>query len=264
MFEVENYMNPFKLALIQMKVEGGNRERNLKHAEKMISEAADNLAKVVLLPEALNLGWTHPSALLEAEQIPEGETAQFLINQSKEKGIYICCGLIEKDGEKVFNSAVIIDPNGELLLKHRKINELEIGLEYYSTGDNTNVCETEFGTLGLAICADAFVSSNLKSLGQLGADIILSPCSWATPKEHNNLEEPYGGEWEKSYSPIAKEYSLWIAGCSNVGWITDGPWKNRKCIGNSLVVNSKGNVAATGPYGVDAETILYIDINNAN
>ena len=108
------------------------------------------------------------------------------------------------------------------------------------------------------------MSSNLKALGQLGADIILSPCSWATPKEHNNLEEPYGGEWEKSYSPIAKEFSLWIAGCSNVGWITDGPWKSRKCIGNSLVVNSNGNVAATGPYGVDAETILHIDINNAN
>lgn len=257
-------MNPFKLALIQMKVEGGNREFNLIRAEKMISEAADNFAKVVLLPEALNLGWTHPSALLDAEKIPDGKTTKFLIKQAMEKELYICCGLIEQDGKKVYNSAVIINPNGKIILKHRKINELDIGLEYYSTGDSLNVCKTEFGTFGLVICADAFVSSNLKTLGKLGAEIILSPCSWATPKEHNNFDEPYGDEWKKSYIPIAKEFSLWIAGCSNVGWITDGPWKERKCIGKSLVINRKGNVEIIGPYGVDAETILYVDINNDN
>ena len=255
-------MKQFKLALIQMKVEGGNRTANLMRAEKMISEAADNSAKVVLLPEALNLGWTHPSALLEAEKVPEGKTSKFLIRQAKKKGLYICCGLIEKDGEKVYNSAVIINSDGEIILKHRKINELDIGLNYYSTGDSINVCKTEFGTFGLAICADAFDSANLEALGKLGADIILSPCSWATPKEHNNLDAPYGSEWEKSYIPIAKKFSLWIAGCSNVGWITDGPWKDRKCIGNSLIVNPKGYIAASGPYGVDAEEILYFEINN--
>ena len=257
-------MKPFKLALIQMRIEAGSRNTNLKHAEKMISEAANNSTKVILLPEALNLGWTHPSALIEAEQIPEGETTQFLIKHAKEKDLYICCGLIEKDEEKVYNSAVIINPNGEVILKHRKINELDIGLEYYSTGDSINVCKTEFGTFGLAICADAFESANLESLGKLGADIILSPCSWATPKEHNNLKNPYGSEWKESYIPIAKEFSLWIAGCSNVGWISDGPWKGRKCVGNSLVINPKGDIAMTGPHGVDAEAILYIDINNEN
>ena len=101
-------------------------------------------------------------------------------------------------------------------------------------------------------------------MGKLGADIILSPCSWATPKEHNNLEEPYGNEWEESYIPIAKEFSLWIAGCTNVGWITDGPWKGRKCIGNSLIINPKGDISTTSPYAVDAEAILYININNEN
>lgn len=216
-------MKSFRLALIQMNVEGGNRVNNLAHAEKMISVAAENSAKVVLLPEALNLGWTHPSALLEAEQIPEGKTSQFFIKLAMEKGIYICCGLIEKDEDKIYNSAVIINPEGEVILKHRKINELDIGLKYYSTGENVNVCKTEFGIFGLVICSDAFESANLKTLGNLGAEIILSPCSWATPKEHDNLKEPYGAEWKNSYIPIAKEYLLWIAGCSNVGWITDGP-----------------------------------------
>jgi predicted amidohydrolase len=52
----------FKLALLQMRTEPGDRNRNLAHAEELISTAAAKGAKCILLPEAMNLGWTHPSA----------------------------------------------------------------------------------------------------------------------------------------------------------------------------------------------------------
>ncbi len=59
----------FKLALIQMLVEGGRTEANLCRAVNFVNQAAANGAAVVLLPEAMNLGWTHPSAKHEAETI---------------------------------------------------------------------------------------------------------------------------------------------------------------------------------------------------
>src|SRR6188768_3451844 len=71
-----NMPTSFKLAMVQMRVDGGAKDKNLARAEDRIAEAAQNGAEVVLLPEALTLGWTHPSSLTEAEPIPSGESCQ--------------------------------------------------------------------------------------------------------------------------------------------------------------------------------------------
>lgn len=253
----------FSLALCQMRVVGGERDLNLRHAAEMISEAARAGADFVLLPEAMDLGWTDPSALSEAEPIPDGQSCSFLSEQARKHQLYICSGLIEKAGKKVYNSAVIINPEGELILLHRKINELDIGHPYYALGDRLNVCETEFGTLGLMICADANTKGNelIRSLAYMGADVILSPSSWAVIADHNNQEEPYGQMWKDAYKPVAKDFRIWIASCSNVGWMSGGPWKGWKGIGCSMVIGPGGEDILHAPYGVDADTILYVEIS---
>jgi predicted amidohydrolase len=255
-------MATFTLALIQMLVIGGDRQANLQHAGERIREAALHGADIILLPEAMDLGWTHPSALSDAQAIPEGETCQFLLAQAQKFNIYIVSGLIEKDGDTVYNSAVLINPAGNVILKHRKINELDIGHPYYAVGDRLNVAKTELGSLGLMICADANTPDLLltRSLCYMGADVILSPCSWAVRADHDNTEEPYGDLWKNAYKPVAKDFSVWIAGCSNVGWMNGGPWKGWQGIGCSLVIDPHGDEALFGPFGVDADTILYVDV----
>jgi len=254
-------MSQFRMALLQMSVKGGDKARNLAHAAEMVQEAAAD-ADVAILPEAMDVGWTHPSAAIEASPIPDGDTCVHLRRLAKEYGIYLCSGLVERDGEEVFNSAVIIDPQGDVLLTHRKLNELEIGHAYYGQGDRLGVCQTELGTLGLMICADAFAKDHVisRSLGYMGADILLSPGSWAVKPDHDNEKTPYGDTWRNCYIPVAKEFDMWIVGVSNVGPITEGPWKGRKCIGCSMVVDPNGAEILQGPYGVNAETILYVDI----
>jgi hypothetical protein len=82
---------------------------------------------------------------------------------------------------------------------------------------------------------------NLKNAADhMGADVILSPSSWAVPPDHDNAKEPYGDIWNQVYEPVAKEFKMWIIGVSNVGLVTDGPWKNWNCIGCSLVINPNG------------------------
>jgi predicted amidohydrolase len=252
----------YKLALVQMKVEGGNRAGNLAHAEKKIAEAVANGAQVILLPEAMDLGWTHPSALTDAQSISKGETGQFLRAQANKYQVYICSGLIEKEEQRVYNSAVLIDPQGKVILKHRKIYELDIGHPYYEVGDRLNVVKTDFGTIGVLICADANTVDQVltRSLCYMGADVILSPCSWAVKADHDNDREPYGLLWENAYAPVARDFAVWIAGCSNVGWMNAGPWKGWKGIGCSLAINPEGNIALKGPYGAEADTVLYVDI----
>jgi predicted amidohydrolase len=251
-----------KLAMAQMLVEGGQQQNNLNRAVERIGEAAKNKADIILLPEAMDLGWTNSSAKTEAEPIPGGSTFETLANTAKMNNIYVCAGIIEKDGNKTFNSAVLINREGELILKHRKINELDIAHDLYSLGEKINVCETEFGTIGVLICADASSKDYIipRAMGYLGADLILLPSSWAVPPDYDNVEEPYGGMWNEAFTAVCKEFNLNIVAVSNVGQIVDGPWKNWDCIGNSMLVENGGEPKTVLPFGKNADTIVYKNI----
>lgn len=252
----------FTLALAQMRVDGGARDANLARAGQRIAEAAAAGAQVVLLPETLDLGWMHPSAVEQAGAIPDGATCTFLREAARRHRVHVCAGMVERDGPRCHNAAVLIGPAGEMLLHHRKINELDIAHAAYAPGDRLGVAATPLGVFGLMICADAFApgQSVSRTLALMGAQVILSPCAWAMPADHDNARLPYGWLWLENYCPVARESRVWIAGCSNVGPIGAGPWQGRHCIGNSLVVNPAGEPVLRGPHGVDAEALLLIDI----
>jgi len=172
------------------------------------------------------LGWIHPSSIAKSEPIPKGSPFKRLSQAASRHKIYVCSGLTELCGDQVFNSAVIIDKNGKLLSLHRKINELDIGQLYYAVGNRLQVVETELGTLGLMICADGFARDQVisRTLGYMGADIIISPCSWAIRSTHDNKAEPYGNFWRDAYRPVSKDFNIVIAAVSNVGWVEADPW----------------------------------------
>jgi predicted amidohydrolase len=153
----------------------------------------------------------------------------------------------------VFNAAVLIGPDGRIVLHHRKINELEIALELYAVGDRLGVAETELGVIGLAICADGFPEARAigEVLARMGATVIASPCSWAVDADHDNQRDPYGGLWEGAYGTLARRYGLTVLAASHVGPITSGPWRGRRVIGCSMAVGDGGRVLARGGYGVE-------------
>ena len=252
---------PFNLAMAQMRVEGGQPEANLERAERMIADAAEQECAFAVLPECLDLGWTHPSARDLAQPIPGGYSDR-LSRAADDAGIYVVAGLTEQSGDRIYNAAVLISPEGEMLLKHRKINILGIAQDLYATGDSLAVAETDYGKVGVNICADNFASSLVlgHSLARMGAQIVLSPCAWAMPADHDNAKEPYGKIWRDAYTTLATLYNITVVGVSNVGWITGGPWDGRKCIGCSLAVGPGGHVIAELPYGEDAEELAVIQV----
>jgi len=258
---VVNVPPSIRLALAQMRVDPGYPDLNLDRAEQRIREAAAEGASIVLLPETLDLGWTHPSARTDAQPIPSGVPCQRLATAARRHGIHVAAGLTERCGTRVFNAAVLIGPDGELLLHHRKINELAIGHSCYDPGDRLGVVRLPFGTVGLMICADGFAQDEIlgRSLGAMGADLILSPCAWAVPADHDPVREPYGGLWEECHGRVARDFGLTVAAASCVGPIPAGPWAGRRCIGNSLVTGPEGTVLR-GPYGEAAEALLTIDL----
>ena len=254
-------MIKFKLAMGQMLVVGGKVDENLKRAEQMIQAAGEQDCEIIVLPECFDVGWTNPDVRKLAEPVP-GKLSETLREAAKKSGIYVVAGLTEKAEDKIYNTAVLISPNGNILLKYRKINILTIAQDTYSTGDCLSVAQTELGKIGVNICADNFPDSLVlgHSLARMGAEILLSPSAWAVEAEHNNEKDPYGSMWKESYTKLAKLYDMTVVGVSNVGWIEAGVWKGRKCIGYSLAVGPGGKILAQGPYGVDAEKLIEVSV----
>jgi hypothetical protein len=249
-----------RIGMGQLLVEGAEPERNLQRAEDMVRVASEKGCEIVLLPEVLDLAWTHPSAKTEAQPIP-GLYSDRLAKIAKELKVYICAGLTEKSLERVYNTAILINSSGDIILKYRKINLLDVEQSFYSVGQSLSVVDTPFGTIGVNICADNYIDGLPigHTLARMGVQIILSPSSWTVDYSIDETKDPYGQKWIKPYLILAKLYDLVIIGATSVGYIVGGPYEGKKMIGCSLAVNKDG-IIAQGPYLEFAGEIIPVDI----
>ena len=245
----------------QILVEPGHPTENLQRAKKIIEEAAKHGCDIIVLPECMDLGWTFPGAHELAQPIP-GPFSDVLVQAAIAHKIYIAAGLTEKMEDKLYNAAVLISPAGEILLKHRKINELWFAKELYATGATLGVASTPLGKIGLNICADNAPPATPigHTLGMMGAEIIVSPSAWAVESDFDNEKTPYGDIWEESYTELAKKYQMPVIGVSNVGPVKGGEWDGWKCIGNSLAVDASGTIIVKGKHGENAEQLLIAEV----
>lgn len=250
----------------QIRIVFSDVEGNLARAVEAIREAARLGCKVVVLPETLDIGWLNPDAKQLAKPIP-GPHSEALSKEAKANGIYVVAGLTEAEGGRVYDSAILISPTGELLLKYRKINLLPEEQAIYEVGDRLGVAETEFGRVGVNICIDN-APDNLvlaHSMARMGASMILSPSGWAVPSNYDlsrehYLDGPYGRHWVISYTTIARLYDVAFIGVSSVGEMSKGPWMGWRLIGSSLAVGPGGVVLAVGGEGVDAEGVIRVNV----
>ena len=242
----------------QLLVEGGESERNLERAESLISEAAAQQCDLILLPETLDLGWTHPSALNEAEAIP-GPRSTIVSQLAKENQLFICCGLTEQEGQRIYNSAILVDRTGEIILKYRKINLLGVEQPFYEVGNSLGVVETEFGVIGVNICSDNYKDSLVlgHGLARMGAQIILSPSSWTVDYEATEQDDPYHDKWLMPYSHLADLYDIIVVGTTSVGYIVGGPYEGKKSVGCSLAVGRNKKLAEGSFNEIASELIVF-------
>lgn len=245
---MEDCVKTLKLGMGQLLVEGGEPHRNLKRAEDMIKEASLKECGIVLLPEVLDLAWTHPSAKTEAQPIP-GPYSDRLCKAASLCGIYVCAGLTEKEGGHIYNTAIFISDEGRILLKYRKINLLSVEQPFYEVGRSLSAVETPFGIVGVNLCADNYLDGLVigHTLARMGSQIILSPSSWTVDYSIDETDDPYQDKWLKPYLILARSYDIVIAGATSVGYIVGGPYEGKKMVGCSLAVNKDG-IIAKGPY----------------
>ncbi len=228
-----------KIALAQIFCLDGDRSGNFARIENAIIEAKEKGAEIVCFPETSILGWVNPVAHQRTYPIP-GEDSDRLCGLAKNNNIFLCIGLAEKDNKKLFDSAILIDNNGNILLKHRKINILK-GLMSppYTPGTDIKVINTKFGVIGILICADSFKCEILNQMKELKPDIVIIPYGWANEEKY---WPEHGKELIKTVQNAAKKIGCPVIGTDLVGEISHGPWRGRVYGGFSIASYESGNI----------------------
>ena len=199
-------------------------DANISAAEKLINDAADKGANVILLQALFaSLYWCKERKsryIAPAENYSESTILQHFSELAKSRELVLPINYFEKSGSLFFNSLAVIDADGHVLENYRKshIPDAPGNHEkfYFSPGDTGfKVWQTRFGRLGAAICSDQWFPETARILTLNGAEAILYPCA----VERGSLQPGYDalGHWQKVIQGQSAANMLPIVASNRVG-----------------------------------------------
>ena len=155
---------------------------NMETIKTALGKAANHGADLVLFPEAALTGLINnddPSHDLPLGQTIPGPATDILGGLCRKAGIWLAIGLLERDENRLYDSAVLIDPNGKIQLKYRRISRGWHGKKadplVYCQGNELRKVETSLGSFAFLICGDLFDDSIVARLRNVGPDWVLFP-----------------------------------------------------------------------------------------
>jgi nitrilase len=238
--------NAFKVAAIQM-ASGPNITGNLNEARRLIAKAAEQGARLVVLPEFFAImGMAEQDKIAIREQPGQGPIQSFLSETARQHGIWLVGGsipLVASAPGKVLNSCLVFDEQGEQVARYDKIHlfNLELGNERYDEaktiepGNQVVVVDSPFGRIGLAVCYDLRFPELFRAMKAV--DIIVLPAAFTetTGKMH----------WEVLVRARAVENLAYVIAAAQGGYHVNG----RETHGNSMIVGPWGSVLDRLPRG---------------
>ena len=169
-----------RVAVAQMEPKLAEKERNLDACFARLEEAAAAGAELLVLPEMAVPGYMFDSAeeaMPYAEEIP-GPSTEAFERECARLGMHAVCGLLERDGDTLHNSAILVGPDG-LIGSYRKTHLPFLGVDRFVVpGDELNVYDTPLGRIGVIICYDLRFPEVTRTLALKGADIVCLPTNF--------------------------------------------------------------------------------------
>lgn len=239
-----------RIAGVQMDVKIGDVEGNVARMIDRLGESRRGGAELTIFPECAVPGYCFGSkdeALPFSEPVP-GPSTQKMVRACAEMGGFAIFGMLERDGDRLFNAAVLVDGQG-VLGSYRKVHLPFLGIDMFTTfGDRPfDVHDAGGIKVGMQICYDASFCEASRTQAILGADLIVLPTNW-----------PPGAECmaASAINTRAMENAVYFAAVNRVG-----QERGFTFIGLSRICDPSGNTlaASTGT----GEEILYADIDPA-
>ncbi|HHX77174.1 MAG TPA: carbon-nitrogen family hydrolase [Firmicutes bacterium] len=224
-----------RIASIQLEMDDRKTKKDrLEQVTGMLAELAGREQKpdLVLLPELWGAGYFNFSAYLTHSETALGETFTALSPLAKEAGFYLLAGsILEREGDSLYNSALLIGPGGNLAAKYRKINlfgyESKEAL-LLTPGKLPVVVDTEWGKWGIATCFDLRFPEIYRQMLAAGADVFLVVAAWPAARlEH----------WQLFNKVRALENQCYLVSCNCAGKMNGVEFA-----GHSMVVDPWGIV----------------------
>lgn len=245
-----------KVAAIQVEPHVGDREHNLNNSVELIRKAARDGVKLMVLPELCSSGYMFNSraeAMASAQPVPEGATVQAWLAAAREGNCYVVGGVAEREGNKCYNTAAMVGPEG-YIGKYRKMHLWDEEKLFFEPGDlGLPIFHLPFGRVGIMICYDGWHPEVARILALQGADIICDPTCWVLVEGLIDLENPI--------SPWVHAVSAHVNGVFMICADRCGTERGSTFLGNSCVVGPTGFLTKRG--SVDREEVISAEVNLA-
>lgn len=175
-----------KIAGVQMDIRLGDVPYNLQRIRDYVRKTAGEGADLVVFPECAVTGYCFESleeAMQFAEPLP-GPVLAELISISVEFDVFVVSGLLERDGQNLFNACVCVGPSG-LCGSYRKVHLPQLGVDHFTTPGDRPFAVHAAGDLriGMIICYDASFPEAARALTLGGAELIVLPTNWPPGSE---------------------------------------------------------------------------------
>jgi omega-amidase len=220
-----------KAAGIQFHIAMGKVEKNLQHVLEAVRRVHQQGVRLAVLPEMWSTGYDYRRLSQLAEETPRILAA--LQKASAEFDMVLVGSLAEKEGERLYNTAFVID-RGEVAGSYRKLHLFSAMGEdrFLAAGERTLVVPTSVGRLGVAICYDLRFPELFRKLALEGAEIVCLPAEWPKPRQEH---------WRTLLRARAIENQLFVAAtnCCGIQGKLD-------FFGMSMLISARGEVLAEG------------------
>jgi deaminated glutathione amidase len=247
-----------RVACVQM-TSRADKAANLETADRLVAQAAATGADVVVLPEKWNAIGSSEELHAAAEPLEGGESVDAMAEWARRHGVALVGGSIteRREGrEKLSNTSLVFDPDGELVGVYRKIHlfDVDVGGHAYreseaeEPGEEPVVVRGEGWPIGLSVCYDVRFPELYRILALEGAELVTVPAHFTlyTGKDH----------WHVLLRARAIENQLYVAAAAQVGETRPG----RPSYGRSLIADPWGIVLAEAP---DEETVISAELDRA-
>ncbi len=236
-------MREITVATVQMRPKLGEAEDNLvKMSETIAKIASQQKVDLIVFPELITSGYELGVRFTELAQRVPGPTINLIAQRANEYGVYIAFGMVTKEKVEsvLYNSAILVGPDGELLDVYNKIHLRGEERMAFREGFKLPIIPTEVGNIGLMIGYDLAFPEVARSLALDGADIVCVCANW----EAANIDE-----WKTYVRARAYENSIFVAAANRIGedvTLTFG--------GESMIVGPRGHIHASLASETDPKT----------
>ncbi len=262
-----------RIALVQMQSESKTTAGNVDKAVGFIDTAAKDDPDLIVLPEFFNTGYIfvyRDFRNLERAERDDGPTLTVIKEKARQHRTHILATIYEEQTPGLYyDTAIYVDPRGEILGKFRKVHPPAIrSLEkiHYRYGSRFPVYQVGEFRVGTVICYDLIFPESTRLSTLHGAELIVAPfCSPAYSLSPNVTNRP----WEVGEDSVdvefnvatfnsmlvtrAKENAVYLAFCNHVGEEMD-----TVTTGGSTIIDPSGRVLANSG---DTEGVIYTDLD---